>query len=247
MRGRSSCRYVFAHSVFAWTVPEQPTSTDCLEHEYLSGVYDLVLESSVRDEIKYWCAVEQNRPYKKLVVHEGARVKREGRVYKLSPSQSPVSALDGSVLGLTREELGDFWTVIRQREPSKGDAQQTDIRPLKKRERETFLRVIVALAIPLAESINAHRRSTDKKTYSPRAGEALDILGDALGGRVDRETFLAIIAALVEYRQFDLSKPYSAAKQLNIDLGLLGLGERSRETIVKVLEAIKDARKTPLV
>ena len=240
----------FSHSVFAYGVPEQPTSTDGFEYESLLGVYELVLEGSVRDEIEYLCAVEQGRPHKKLVVHEGARVKSEGRVYQLSPSHAPVSALQGGVLGLTREELGDFSTVMRQRASSKGGAQQTDIRPLKKQERETFLKVIVALAVPFAEYINSNRPE-DKKTPSPNAEEALTDLSDALGDRVDRETFRAIIAALMKYKlkykQLDLSKPYSAAKTLNDRLVVLGLRPRSRETIAKVLEAIKDARKTPLV
>ena len=238
LEGQVQLSIRFSRPVFAYEVPEQPTSTDGFEYEDLLGVYDLVLEGSVRDEIEYLCAVEQGHPHKKLVVHEGARVKREGRVYQLSPSRAPVSALDGGVLGLTREELGDFSTVMRQRDPSKGGAQQTDIRPLKKQERETLLKIIVALAV---------RFATDIKSHPSEAEETLTDLSDALGGRVDRETFLAIIAALVECTQFDLSKPYSAAEILNRRLGALGLRERSRETIVKVLEPIKDARQTPSV
>ena len=228
----------FSHSVFAYEVSKQQTSTDGFEYESLLGVYELVLEGSVRDEIEYLCAVERGRPHKELVVHEGAHVKKEGSVYQLFRSNTPVSALDGGTLGLTREELGDFSTVIRQRASSKGGAQQTDIRPVKKQERETFLKIIVALAV---------RFATDIKSHPSEAEETLTDLSDALGGRVDRETFLAIIAALVECTQFDLSKPYSAAEILNRRLGALGLRERSRETIVKVLEPIKDARKTPLV
>ena len=238
LEGQVQLSVRFSHSVFAYEVSKQPTSTDGFEYESLLGVYELVLEGSVRDEIEYLCAVEQGRPHKELVVHEGARVKREGSVYQLFRSNTPVSALDGGILGLTREELGDFSIVIRQRASSKGGAQQTDIRPLKKQERETLLKIIVALAFRLAKDIKPH---------SPKAEEALKPLSDALGRRVDRETFLAIIAALTECTQFDLSKPYSAAKKLNRSLGLLGLEERSCETLVKVLEAIKDARKTPLV
>ena len=51
----------------------------------------------------------------------------------------------------------------------------------------------------------------------------------------------------MEYRQVDLSKPYPAAERLIRRLLELGLKERSPETIVKVLEPIKDARKTPSV
>ena len=170
LEGQVQLSVRFSHSVFAYEVPEQPTSTDGFEYEDLLGVYDLVLEGSVRDEIEYWCAVEQGRPHKKLVVHEGARVKREGRVYQLSPSHAPVSALDGGVLGLTREELGDFSTVMRQRASSKGGAQQTDIRPLKKQERETFLKVIVALAVPFCEvhQVAPARRQTSRTRPSRR-------------------------------------------------------------------------------
>ena len=246
LEGQVQLSVRFAHSVFASTVPEQPTSTDCLEYEYLSGVYDLVLEGSVRDEIEYWCAVEQDRPYKKLVVHEGARVKREGRVYKLSPSQSPVSALDGGVLGLTREELGDLWTVMRQREPSKEGAQQADIRPLEKQERETLLKIIVALADRFAKDIKSHPPQTNEP-YSSTAEEVFVTLSDALGGRVDRKTFRAIIAALTECTQFDLSKPYPAAEKLNRSLKALGLKERACETLVKGLKPIKAPRETPSV
>ncbi len=191
-------------------------------------------------------ALWSGRPHKELVVHEGARVKREGRVYQLSPSHAPVSTLLGGVLGLTREELGDFSTVMRQRASSKGGAQQTDIRPVKKQERETFLKVIVALAVPVAKYLTSHPREKNAANW-PNAEEALTDLSDALGDRVDRETFRAIIAALMKYKQLDLSKPYSAAKTLNDRLVGLGLRPRSRETIAKVLEAIKDARKTPLV
>ena len=236
----------FAHSVFAYGVPEQPTSTDGFEYESLLGVYELVLEGSVRDEIEYLCAVERGRPHKELVVHEGARVKKEGSVYQLFRSNTPVSALDGGILGLTREELGDFSTVIRQRASSKGGAQQTDIRPVKKQERETFLKVIVALAVPVAKYLTSHPREEDAADW-PQAEETLTDLSDALGERVDRETFRAIIAALMKYKQPDLSKPYPAADTLNDRLVVLGLRPRSRETIAKVLEAIKDARKTPLV
>lgn len=239
----------FSRPVFAYKVPEQPTSMDGFGCEDLLGVYDLVLDGSVRDEIEHLCAVEQGRPHKKLVVHEGARVKREGRVCQLPLSNAPVSALEGAVLGLTREELGDFWTVIRQREPSKGGAQQTDIRPLKKQQRETFLKIIVALAVPVAEYIKSHPPQ-ENETYSPKAEEALTDLSDALGERVDRETFRAIIAALMKYKkykQLDLSKPYSAAEKLNKRLVYLGLRARSRETIAKVLESIKDAGETPSV
>ena len=149
------------------------------------GVYDLVLEGSVRNEIEYRCAVEQGRPHKKLVVHEGARVKNEDGVYQLSPSTAPVSALGGGVLGLTREELGDFSTVIRQRASSKGGAQQTDIRPLKKQERETLLKIIVALAAPFAEYIKSHPPK-DNEAYSSKAEEALEKLSDASRGRTGR-------------------------------------------------------------
>ena len=84
--------------------------------------------------------------------------------------------------------------------------------------------------------------------HCPRTlGRYITDLSDALGERVDRETFRAIIAALMKYKQLDLSKPYSAAKTLNDRLVVLGLRPRSRETIAKVLEAIKDVRKTPLV
>ena len=236
----------FSRPVFAYEVPEQPTSTDGFEYEDLLGVYDLVLKGSVRDEMEYLCAVEQGRPHKKLVVHEGARVKREGRVYQLSPSTAPVSALGGGVLGLTREELGDFWTVIRQRDPLKGGAQQTDIRPLEKQERETLFKIIVGLADRFAKDIKSHPPKKNEP-YSSSAEEVFVTLSDALGGRVDRATFRAIIAALMEYTQFDLSKPYSAAEKLNRSLRALGLRERSRETIVKVLKLIKDARETPSV
>ena len=215
---------------------EQPTSTDGFEYEDLLGVYDLVLEGSVRDEIEYLCAVEQGRPHKKLVVAEGARVKREGRVYQLSPRTAPVSALDGGVLGLTREECGDFSTVIRQRASSKGGAQQKGIRPLKKQERETLLKIIVALAVRFAKDIKP-----------PKAEETVENLSHTLSRHVDRETFLTIIAALVECQQFDLSKPYSAADVVNRLLVGLGLQERSRETIANVLKLIKDARETPSV
>ena len=150
----------------AYEVSEQPASTDGFEYEDLLGVYDLVLEGSVRDEVEYLCAVEQGRPHKKLIVTEGARVKREDRVYQLSPSTAPVSALEGGVLGLTREELGDFSTLVRQRASSKGGAQQTDTRPLKKQERETFLKIIVALAAPFAEYIKSHPPETTKSTRS---------------------------------------------------------------------------------
>ena len=244
LKGQVQLSVRFSGFRFAYEVSEQPTSTDGFEHEDLLGVYDLVLEGSVRDEVEYLCAVEQGRPHKKLVVAEGARVKREDRVYQLSPGTAPVSALDGGVLGLTREELGDFSTVIRQRASSKGGAQQTDIRPLKKRERETLLKIIVALVVRFAKDIKSHP-TRDNEQYSSEAEEALENLSDALGGRVDRETFLAIIAALVEYRPFDLSKPYPAAERLNRHLQQLGLRERSPETIAKVLKLIKDARETP--
>ena len=200
------------------------------------GVYDLVLEGSVRDEIEYLCAVEQGRPHKKLVVNEGARVKREDRVYQLSPSTAPVSALERGILGLTREELGDFSTVIRQRGSSKGGAQQKNIRPLKKQERETLLKIIVALAVRFAKDIKL-----------PKAEETVENLSDALSGHVNREQFITIIAALVKCQQFDLSTPYSAANLVNQRLLELGLKERSPETIAKVLKLIKDARETPLV
>ena len=246
LEGQVQLSIRFSLPVFAYEVPEQPTSTDGFEYEDLLGVYDLVLEGSVRDEIEYLCAVEQGRPHKELVVHEGARVKSEGRVYQLSPSHAPVSALLGGVLGLTREELGDFSTVIRQRASSKGGAQQTDIRPVKKQERETFLKVIVALAVPVAKYLTSHPREKNAANW-PQAEETLTDLSDALGERVDRETFRAIIAALMKYKQPDLSKPYTAAKTLNDRLVDLGLQARSRETIVTVLKSIKDARKTPLV
>ena len=244
LEGQVQLSVRFSGFRLAYKVPEQPTSTDDFGYEDILGVYDLVLKGSVRDEIEYLCAVEQGRPHKKLVVHEGARVKSEGHVYQLSPSVAPVSALDGGVLGLTREALGDFSTVIRQRGSSKGSAQQTNSRPLKKQERETLLKIIVALAAPFAKYIKSHPLKDNEK-YSSDAEEAFENLSDALGGRVDRETFLAITAALMEYKQFDLSKPYSAADILNRRLGALGLRERSRETIVKVLEPIKNARKTP--
>ena len=246
LEGQVQLSVRFAHSVFAYEVSKQPTSTDGFEYESLLGVYELVLEGSVRDEIEYLCAVEQGRPHKELVVHEGARVKNEGSVYQLFRSNTPVSALDGGILGLTREELGDFSTVIRQRASSKGGAQQTDIRPVRKQERETFLKVIVALAVPVAKYLTSHPREEDAADW-PQAEETLTDLSDALGERVDRETFRAIIAALMKYKQPDLSKPYPAADTLNDRLVVLGLRPRSRETIAKVLEAIKDARKTPLV
>ena len=246
LEGQVQLSVRFSHSVFAYEVSKQPTSTDGFEYEDLLGVYDLVLEGSARDEIEYLCAVERGRPHKKLVVHEGARVKKEGSVYQLSPSHAPVSTLRGGVLGLTREELGDFSIGIRQRASSKGGAQQTDIRPLKKQERETLLKIIVALADRFAKDIKSHPPQKNEP-YSSTAEEVFVTLSDALGGRVDRKTFRAIIAALTECTQFDLSKPYPAAEKLNRSLGLLGLEERSCETLVKVLEAIKDARKTPLV
>ena len=236
LEGQVQLSVHFSRPLLAYEVPEQPTSTDGFEFEDLLGVYDLVLEGSVRDEIEYLCAVEQGRPHKKLVVNEGARVKREGHVYQLSPSGAPVSALDGGVLGLTREELGDFSTVIRQRGSSKGDAQQKNIRPLKKQERETLLKIIVALAVRFAKDIKL-----------PKAEETVENLSDALSGHVNREQFITIIAALVKCQQFDLSTPYSAANFVNQRLLELGLKERSPETIAKVLKLIKDARETPLV
>ena len=246
LEGQVQLSVRFSHSVFAYEVSKQPTSTDGFEYENLLGVYDLMLEGSGRDEIEYLCAVERGRPHKKLVVHEGARVKKEGSVYQLSPSHAPVSTLRGGVLGLTREELGDFSIGIRQRASSKGGAQQTDIRPVKKQERETFLKVIVALAVPFAKYLRSHPREEDAADW-PQAEETLTDLSDALGERVDRETFRAIIAALMKYKQPDLSKPYTAADTLNKRLVDLGLQARSRETIVTVLKSIKDARKTPLV
>ena len=94
LEGQVQLSVRFPGFCLAYEVSEQPASTDGFEYEDLLGVYDLVLEGSVRDEVEYLCAVEQGRPHKKLVVAEGARVKREGRVYLLSPSKAPVSALD---------------------------------------------------------------------------------------------------------------------------------------------------------
>ncbi len=59
LEGQVQLSVRFSHSVFAYEVSKQPTSTDGFEYEDLLGVYDLVLEGSGRDEIEYWCAVER--------------------------------------------------------------------------------------------------------------------------------------------------------------------------------------------
>ena len=99
-----------------------------------------------------------------------------------------------------------------------------------------MLKIIVALAVRFAKDIKP-----------PKEEETVENLSDALSGHVDREQFITIITALVKCQQFDLSKPYPAADVVNRRLLELGLKERSRETIVKVLKPIKDARETPAV
>ena len=80
----------------------------------------------------------------------------------------------------------------------------------------------------------------DIEVYSSKAEEALEKLSDALGGRVDRETLLVIIAALAkssEARHFCTpywSRQGPSRQLLTVESGLTRVA--ARETIGNVLK-----------